>query len=72
MANRFKGKTNNGGSRGDNGRLLRRIYTQHGLTPPADLGTHNTDHDIEHRRDSRHPNGRKTQISSGVERWDPE
>lgn len=39
MTERFKGLTNNGASRGDEGRLLRRIYTDHGITPPADLGT---------------------------------
>lgn len=72
MSNRFKGKTNNGGSRGDEGRVLRRIWTQHGLTPPADLGTHRHSRENDGRRDSRHPRGHRIQISSGVERYDPE
>ena len=35
---RFKGLTNNGGSRGDPGRQLRRLYNDFGIIPSADLG----------------------------------
>lgn len=75
MSGRFQGLTNNGGSRGDKGRSLRRLYTDHGITPPADLGARKGNHqqgEGRRERHSRHPRGHRTQISSGVERWDPE
>lgn len=72
MSSRLKGVTNNGGSRGDEGRELRRLYNQHGITPPADLGTHKKQSTQEggKGRRSRYSLGKRTQIYPGVERWD--